>query len=183
MNKYVCGALMVDYAKTFDLCSSSSHVKDSLCNLPLRKKYRGYFEIIALLLEAVKDDDATRFSIMTHASINFNQLKKYLQTLTEIGFIEMDKKENKCLYRISEKGLDFLRQYHVLLGMLLSASARNKPTSIVYEAEYDAASICTATCKTFTAQSLTNGTERKGKRNTSLTNTSFSLFLSSSTRK
>jgi len=116
-------------------------MKHNLCTSLLHKKYRGHFEIIALLLEAVKDNGATRFSIMTHAGINHNQLKKYLPSLTEIGFIETDKKEDQYLYRTSEKGLDFLRQYYVLLGMLLSALARNKPPSIVYEAEYDATSV------------------------------------------
>jgi predicted transcriptional regulator len=114
-------------------------MKHNLCTSPLHKKYRGHFEIIALLLEAVKDNGATRFSIMKHASINYNQLK-YLHSLTEIGFIKIDKKEDQCFYRTTEKGLDFLRQYYVLLGMLLSAFARNKPASIVYEAEYDATS-------------------------------------------
>jgi predicted transcriptional regulator len=107
----------------------------------LHKKYRGHFEIIALLLEAVKDNGATRFSIMKHANTNYNQLKKYLHSLTEIGFIEMDKKEDQCFYRTTEKGLDFLRQYYVLLGMLLNAFARSKPVSIIYEAEYDPTSV------------------------------------------
>jgi len=132
---------MKNYTKMLDLCSSPSYMKHNLCTSPLHKKYRGHFEIIALLLEAVKDNGATRFSIMTHAGINYNQLKKYLHSLTEIGFIEIDKKEDQYLYRTSEKGLDFLRQYYVLLGMLLSALARNKPASIVYEAEYDATSV------------------------------------------
>jgi len=115
-------------------------MKHNLCTSPLHKKYRSHFEIIALLLEAVKDNGATRFSIMTHAGINYNQLK-YLHSLTEIGFIDIDRKEDQCFYRTTEKGLDFLRQYYVLLGMLLSAFARNKPASIVYEAEYDATSV------------------------------------------
>jgi len=132
--------VVTDYTKLLDLCSSSLHIRNDLCSLPLHKKYRGNFEIIALLLEAVKDNGATRFSIMKHADTNYNQLKKYLRSLTEIGFIEMDKKEGQCLYRTSEKGLAFLRQYYVLLGMLLNAFARNKPASIVYEAEYDATS-------------------------------------------
>jgi predicted transcriptional regulator len=132
-------AVVKDYTKMLDLCSSSSPMKNSF-SLPLHKKYRGHFEIIALLLEAVKDNGATKFSIMKHANTNYKQLKKYLRTLTEIGFIEMDKKEDQCLYRTSEKGLNFLRQYYVLLGMLLSALARNKSASIVYKAEYDAAS-------------------------------------------
>jgi len=132
---------MKNYMKTLDLCSSPSYMKHNLCTSPLHKKYRGHFEIIALLLEAVKDNGATGFSIMKHASINYNQLKKYLHSLTEIGFIDIDRKEEQCFYRTTEKGLDFLRQYYVLLGMLLNAFARNKPASIVYEAEYDATSV------------------------------------------
>lgn len=131
---------MKDYTKMLDLCSSSAPIKNNSRGLPLHKKYRGHFEIVALLLEAVKDNCATQFSIMKHASVNYGQLKKYLRSLTEIGFIEMDKKEDQCLYRTSEKGLDFLRQYYVLLGMLLSALARNKSASIVYEAGCDATS-------------------------------------------
>jgi len=132
---------MTDYTKLLDLCSSSSHIKNDLFGSPLHKKYRGHFEIIALLLEAVKDNGATRFSIMKHANTNYYQIKKYLCSLTEIGFIKMDKKEDQCFYRTTEKGLDFLRQYYVLLGMLLSALARNKPVSIVYDAEYDATTV------------------------------------------
>jgi predicted transcriptional regulator len=132
---------MTDYTKLLDLCSSSSHIKNDLFSSPLHKKYRGHFEIVALLLEAVKDNGATRFSIMKHASINYNQLKKYLRSLTEIGFIDIDRKEERCFYRTTEKGLDFLRQYYVLLGMLLNAFERNKSASIVYEAEYDVTSV------------------------------------------
>ena len=140
-DKYLGCAIVTDYTKLLDLCSSSSRIKHDLFNSPLHKKYRGHFEIIALLLEAVKDNGATRFSIMKHADTNYNQLKKYLPSLTEIGFIEMVKKEDQCFYRTTKKGLDFLRQYYVLFGMLLNAFARNKPASIVYEAEYDATSV------------------------------------------
>lgn len=132
---------MKNYTKMFDLCSSPSYMKHNLCTSSLHKKYRGHFEIIALLLEAVKDNGATRFSIMKHASINYNQVKKYLPSLTEIGFIKTAKKGDQCFYRTTEKGLDFLRQYYVLLGMLLNAFTRNKSASIVYEAEYDAATM------------------------------------------
>jgi hypothetical protein len=74
---------------------------------------------------------------MTHANINHSQLKKYLYSLTEIGFIKIDVKEDQCFYRTTKKGLDFLRQYYVLLGMLLNALARDNPTNIFYEPEYD----------------------------------------------
>lgn len=91
--------------------------------LPLRKKYRTHLEIMALMLETVKDNGVTQYSLMKQASINFGQLKKYLKYLIEIGFIETDVKEDRVLYRAGEKGLDFLRQYHVLRGMLLSTRA------------------------------------------------------------
>jgi predicted transcriptional regulator len=106
--------------------------------MPLNRKYRDHLEIIALLLEAAKDNRATMFSIMKHANTNYKQLKKYLHSLIEIGFVEMDTRENQCLYRISEKGLSFLRQYYVLLGMLAVALTKNKSGGMVYEAGYDA---------------------------------------------
>lgn len=128
---------MVNYTNMPNLCLPL-HKKYNSCRLPLRKKYRSYFEIIGLVLEAVKDNGTARFSIMKYADINCAQLKKYLQALIDIGFIQADMKEGRVAYRATEKGLDFLRQYYVLLGMLLSASTRNKPTSIVHETEYDA---------------------------------------------
>lgn len=104
--------------------------------LNLHKKYRSHFEIMALIVEAMKGDGAAPYCIMRHVGINHVQLKKYLGSLTYMGFIEMDIKEGQVLYRAADKGLDFLRQYYVLLGMLLSARERNKPTNVVYATEY-----------------------------------------------
>jgi predicted transcriptional regulator len=96
--------------------------KYSLSTLqPLHKKYRSHFEIIGLVLEAVKASSATPFSIMTHARINCMQVKKYLVSLTEIGFLEVEIRRSRIFYRASKEGLDFLRQYYVLLEMLLTA--------------------------------------------------------------
>ena len=89
------------------------------------KKNRSHFEIIASILEAIKDNGTvlSGYSLMKHAGINSAQLKEYLESLTEIGFIETDTKENRILYRASEKGLDFLGQYYILVGMLSSTYA------------------------------------------------------------
>jgi len=100
---------------------------------PLHKKYRSYIEIIALMLEAIKYNGATRYSLMKHTSINYVQLEKYIESLIEIGFVEVDISENQVLYRASEKGLAFLGQYNVLHEMLLSACTRNKSVNIVCE--------------------------------------------------
>jgi predicted transcriptional regulator len=86
------------------------------------KKNRSHFEIIASILEAIKNNGkaSSRYSLMKHAGVNSAQLKEYLESLAEIGFVETDTEEDRTLYRASEKALDFLRQYYVLAGMLLS---------------------------------------------------------------
>jgi len=83
-----------------------------------RKKYRSHIEIIGLVLESVKDNNATSFSIMKDTSINFVQLQKYLGSLIEIGFIETYVQDGRTSYKASEKGMAFLRQYQILFGML-----------------------------------------------------------------
>ena len=95
----------------------------NLCCVIWRKKNRGPLEIIASILEAVKSNGTSRYSLMTHIGSNSATLKKYLESLTEMGFIETNIKDGRILYRASEKGLDFLRQYYVLLGKMLSTRA------------------------------------------------------------
>jgi len=113
---------MANRVRNADLLCLPVGKKYSLSTLqPLHKKYRSHFEIIGLVLEAVKADSATPFSIMKHASINCQQLKKYLRSLTEIGFLEVEIQKCKIFYRASKEGLEFLRQYYVLLEMLLTA--------------------------------------------------------------
>ena len=98
------------------------HKKYSLSSFgPLHKKYRSYFEIIGLVLEAVKAEGVTPFSIMKYANVNFTQLKKYLKSLTEIGFLEVEIKGTTFSYKASKEGLEFLRQYYGLIEMLLTA--------------------------------------------------------------
>jgi len=115
---------VANYAKEFNLLYQ-----------PLHKKYRSYIEIIGLMLEAIKYNGATRYSLMKHTSINYVQLEKYIESLTEIGFVEVDIGEGQVLYRASEKGLAFLRQYNVLREILLSACTRNKSINVICEVE------------------------------------------------
>jgi len=104
------------------------------CGLPLHRIYRNHFEIVALMLEATGDNGATKFSIMKYANINSKQLNRYLRSLIEIDFIEMKLSENEISYKITEKGLEFLRMYHALVGMLLGLHPINK-RDIAYEIE------------------------------------------------
>ena len=94
----------------------------SLQCLAWRKKNRSHFEIIASMLEVVKDKCTSKYSLMKHTGTNFVELKKYLESITEMGFIETDTRNGRVLYRASDKGLDFLRHYYSLLGMMVSAT-------------------------------------------------------------
>lgn len=84
------------------------------------------------MLEAMKYNGVARFSILKYTRTNSSQLKKFLESLIEMGFVEMDIKGYRVLYMASEKGLAFLGQYHILQEMLLGAGVRNKPTNVVY---------------------------------------------------
>ena len=113
---------MANRVRTVDMLCLPLGNKYSLSSLhPLHKKYRSHFEIIGLVLEAVKAESATPFSIMKHANVNFLQIKKYLKSLTEIGFLEVEIKRSTVFYRASTEGLEFLRQYYTLIEMLLTA--------------------------------------------------------------
>jgi predicted transcriptional regulator len=113
---------MADQARSLELMCLSTGKKYNLSSLqPLHKKYRSHFEIIGLVLEAVKAESATPFSIMKHARVNCMQLKKYLKSLTEMGFLQVEIRKSKISYKATCEGLEFLRQYYLLLEMLLTA--------------------------------------------------------------
>lgn len=111
-----------------------SQVKYRTCSFPIGKKYRSHFEIIALMVEAVKDGDRAKFSIMKHANINSGQFNKFLNSLIEIGFIERYISDRRPVYRASVKGQLFLRQYYVLLSMLMGSENSARRLPMVYEA-------------------------------------------------
>lgn len=105
----------------------------NLMCVPLRKKYRSNIEIIALILEAVKDNGAARYSLMKQTGNNYSQLKKYLELLAKIGFIEVHIREGKVFYKASELGLEFLKQYNVLMDMIASAFLGNRTVKAAEE--------------------------------------------------
>lgn len=120
---------LTKYVKEFSLPTPPFGRKHDQTSLPLHKKYRNHFEIMALVLEAVKTGGTTRFPIMRYAGINCTQLKKCLKSLTEMGFIKVEVCNGGFSYKATERGLEFLSQYYVLLGMLLAASSRDMSTS------------------------------------------------------
>lgn len=90
----------------------------SIYSQPPQKKYRNNMEIAALMLEAVRGPGIAKFSIMKRTSVNSAQLREYLISLTEIGFIEVDCEGDRAIYKATDRGLEFLKQYNVLQRMI-----------------------------------------------------------------
>jgi predicted transcriptional regulator len=103
-------------------CVSQFHIVAT----PLQKRYRSSFEIFAMMIEAVKENNgngAPKFSIMRNTSINSAQLKKYLRSLSEMGFVELDNAGDRVVYRATDRGIDYLRQYNILQRMMFGTQS------------------------------------------------------------
>jgi len=78
---------------------------------------RGHMDIIADILRVTKEG-AKKTKIIFRARINSEQSKKYLSLMVHKGLIETEKRGKYALYRVSEKGSKFLREYHELKELL-----------------------------------------------------------------
>jgi predicted transcriptional regulator len=114
---------MADYVVERNLLVPSMRNKNGLRSLPLSKKYRSYFEIIASIIDALRNGNKDKYCLMKDTGINYAQLKKYLDSLARIGFIQLDIRKSQIQYEATEKGLCFLEQYFILLGMLWNAQS------------------------------------------------------------
>ena len=85
-------------------------------------KNRGRTEIVATMLEAA-NGRATKTKIMYSAFLSYNQLKEYLTFLIENNLIEH--LEGTQTYKVTEKGLNFLRM-HNEIGELLHTTVKNE---------------------------------------------------------
>ena len=111
----------------------SSINRAGVSNVPIfDKRYRSSFEIIALILEAACEG-ASRFAIANHLNTNYFQLRRYLDYLIRIGFIDVEPNGRQILYKTSKKGLEFLTLYNVLLRILLSVGETQMPAKIAYQ--------------------------------------------------
>lgn len=123
----------------YSLCSPSLPQKYSTSKLMnLRMKYRSSFEVIASILETIRGDGAGQYAIITRAGITHLQFKKYLESLTEIGFIETCIENGRIEYKANERGLNFLDQYYLLLEMLSGEEALNRSLNATYVFEHEA---------------------------------------------
>jgi len=84
----------------------------------LGRKYRSRLEIMTLMLEAISHNRSSIGFITRYANINHKQFNEYLNFLINIGFITVNIQNSKISYKISERGLSFLKQYYILMEML-----------------------------------------------------------------
>jgi predicted transcriptional regulator len=78
---------------------------------------RGHVDVIADILKVTKEG-ARKTRIIFYARLNNEQCKKYLRLMLCKGLIGMEKRGKHVLYRTSDKGLKFLREYHLLKEFL-----------------------------------------------------------------
>jgi predicted transcriptional regulator len=86
-------------------------------------KYRGRTEIMEMILEASRVG-ATKTKIMYKAYLSYTQVKDYLSFMSENELVQYE--EGSQVYRITEKGLHFLRNYDEISEIVTPKSNGNK---------------------------------------------------------
>jgi len=127
---------MTDRPERVSLSCLPLHAKRGPCQVPLHKKYRSHFEIIASMLEAMRYVDATTFTLMKQARVSYRLLRKYLEHLAELGFLETNIRRGRISYRTSNRGIEYLQRYRILEGML-SPLGQSRSTHITFKARFE----------------------------------------------
>ena len=96
----------------------------------MASKYRDVIDIVAQILRsATQDECVTKTQIMYKAFLSFEQLKKYLLLLTEEGLLAEHGNGYQQLYKVTEKGIRFLKIYNEI-GEYVSAATKEEEDSI-----------------------------------------------------
>ncbi len=91
--------------------------------LVINMKYRSRTDIVSQILEAA-NGGATKTKIMYKAYLSYAQLKEYLSVLVENGLLEFQK--GTQTYKTTSKGLQFLRTYSQIGGLIIPDTGREK---------------------------------------------------------
>lgn len=91
-------------------------------------KYRSRTEIVAMILETARSG-VTKTKIMYKAYMSYTQIKEYLSFLQKNELIKYE--EGAQLYRVTEKGLQFLEAYDEISELItLKTDAYSKKVLI-----------------------------------------------------
>jgi predicted transcriptional regulator len=91
--------------------------------LVINMKYRSRTDIVSQILEAA-NGGATKTKIMYKAYLSYAQLKEYLSVLVENGLLEFQK--GTQTYKTTSKGLQFLRTYSQIGGLIIPDTGTEK---------------------------------------------------------
>jgi len=91
--------------------------------LVINMKYRSRTDFVSQLLEAA-NGGATKTKIMYKAYLSYAQLKEYLSVLVENGLLEFEK--GTQTYKTTSKGLQFLKTYSQIGGLIVPNSGTEK---------------------------------------------------------
>ena len=80
-------------------------------------KRRDKLFIIAEILEIAKEG-TLKTQIMYRANLSFTQLNEYIEFMLKIDFLSKTSINGKCIYRSTDKGLNFLQRYIELTELL-----------------------------------------------------------------
>ena len=83
---------------------------------------RGRTEIVSNILDAA-NGGVTKTKIMYKAYLSYNQLREYLSVLIENNLIEYI--DGTQTYKITEKGLHFLKMYNEIAELLQVTTVKN----------------------------------------------------------
>lgn len=81
------------------------------------KKYRSRDDIFATILTVASEKEASQTHIMYGAFLSFHQLREYVPFLLINGLL-IKQQQQQPTYKVTEKGMHFLRLYGQLTGMI-----------------------------------------------------------------
>jgi predicted transcriptional regulator len=88
-------------------------------------KRRDKLYIMAEILEIARDG-VLKTQIMYRANLSFTQLNDYLGFMLEINLLKKIRKNDKDIYKSTEKGLDFLQRYRQIAELLINENNKIK---------------------------------------------------------
>lgn len=75
-----------------------------------RPKIQIFYDMLEVIQKNGGESKPTH--ILYRANLSYKRFAKYLAVLKEKGFIEETKKGTSTVYKITQKGADFLREYN-----------------------------------------------------------------------
>lgn len=87
-------------------------------------KRRGRVTIIAKILRIAKEG-TPKTQIMYGANLSFSQLKEYLSFLLEVKLVKTHTEDRRTLYKITPKGLKYLRSFTKIKQLLKNDGKNN----------------------------------------------------------